>query len=465
MAGPMYHVGAFDLPGIGTWWVGGSLVILPRFDVPDLLAAIERERPTNVWLAPAMVNATLTAIASPRARQPQHREHPVHHRRRGEDAGDADRAGARGFPNARFADAYGLTETVSGDTFNDQAHTLSKIGSVGKPVVNLDVRISAPTTPGRAGRPGRDLAARTQGGVRLLEEPGRHRGGVHGGRLVPHRGHRPPRRGRVPLHRRPQEGHDRLRRRERRHVRGGARLYEARRSSRPPWSPCPTRAGARCRARSLCCQPGRRSRAGADRALPVAAGRLQDAEVGRVPRRAAAQPVGQGAQARAARDHQRGRKGNHVQATQPSGPAAGAPELPTESLLEAYGRMTLIRVFEERVSELYRTARYPASCTCRSARRRPRSAAAGRWPDRRDHLQPPGPRPLPGQGPRPRADDGRAAGPGHRDEQRPGRVDAHRRPGPGHLRRQRDRRRGRADRRGRGHRREAARAGQGEGGG
>jgi len=29
MAGPMYHVGAFDLPGISTWWVGGSLVILP----------------------------------------------------------------------------------------------------------------------------------------------------------------------------------------------------------------------------------------------------------------------------------------------------------------------------------------------------------------------------------------------------------------------------------------------------
>ena len=27
MAGPMYHVGAFDLPGIGTWWVGGSLIV------------------------------------------------------------------------------------------------------------------------------------------------------------------------------------------------------------------------------------------------------------------------------------------------------------------------------------------------------------------------------------------------------------------------------------------------------
>src|ERR1019366_1438860 len=40
-------------------------------------------------------------------------------------------------------------------------------------------------------------------------------------------------------------------------------------------------------------------------------------------------------------------------------PAAESPELPTESLLEAYGRMTLIRVFEERVSELYRNSEVP----------------------------------------------------------------------------------------------------------
>jgi acyl-CoA synthetase (AMP-forming)/AMP-acid ligase II len=156
MAGPMYHVGAFDLPGIGTWWVGGSLVILPRFDPPDLLATVERERPTNVWLAPAMVNATLSAIAqSP-------------------GLGNRSTASIRfitgggekmpvtlierllaAFPNARFADAYGLTETVSGDTFNDQAHTLSKIGSVGKPVVSLDVRIlgpdDGPAEPGAQG--------------------------------------------------------------------------------------------------------------------------------------------------------------------------------------------------------------------------------------------------------------------------------------------------------------------------
>jgi acyl-CoA synthetase (AMP-forming)/AMP-acid ligase II len=155
MVGPLYHVGAFDLPGIGTWWVGGSLLILPRFDVVELLDAIAREKPTNIWLAPAMVNAVL---GEPRR-------------------GEFDTASVRfvvgggekmplplierllaAFPNARFADAYGLTETVSGDTFNDQAHTLSKIGSVGKPVMFLDVAVVGPgDAPVDAGQPGEIL--------------------------------------------------------------------------------------------------------------------------------------------------------------------------------------------------------------------------------------------------------------------------------------------------------------------
>jgi acyl-CoA synthetase (AMP-forming)/AMP-acid ligase II len=45
------------------------------------------------------------------------------------------------FPGAWFADAYGLTETVSGDTFLDREHSLSKIGSVGRPVAHVELRI------------------------------------------------------------------------------------------------------------------------------------------------------------------------------------------------------------------------------------------------------------------------------------------------------------------------------------
>jgi 2-oxoisovalerate dehydrogenase E1 component len=49
-----------------------------------------------------------------------------------------------------------------------------------------------------------------------------------------------------------------------------------------------------------------------------------------------------------------------VQATSvPASEAPELPELPADSLLEAYRRMTLIRVFEERVSELYRNSEVP----------------------------------------------------------------------------------------------------------
>jgi fatty-acyl-CoA synthase len=156
MAGPMYHVGAYDLPGIGTWWVGGSLVIVPKFDVPELLATIERERPSNIWLAPAMVNGVLNGIAE----QPELGRFDTSSIRFITGGGEKtpvtliERLLAA-FPGARFADAYGLTETVSGDTFNDQAHAVSKIGSVGKPVINLDVRVVGPgdatAEPGQQG--------------------------------------------------------------------------------------------------------------------------------------------------------------------------------------------------------------------------------------------------------------------------------------------------------------------------
>ena len=45
------------------------------------------------------------------------------------------------FPSAWFADAYGLTETVSGDTFLDRESTVSKLGSVGRPCQYLELDI------------------------------------------------------------------------------------------------------------------------------------------------------------------------------------------------------------------------------------------------------------------------------------------------------------------------------------
>ena len=47
----------------------------------------------------------------------------------------------RTFPSAWFADAYGLTETVSGDTFLDRDSIIAKLGSVGRPCLYLELDI------------------------------------------------------------------------------------------------------------------------------------------------------------------------------------------------------------------------------------------------------------------------------------------------------------------------------------
>ena len=47
----------------------------------------------------------------------------------------------RTFPSAWFADAYGLTETVSGDTFLDRDSIVRKLGSVGRPCLYVELDI------------------------------------------------------------------------------------------------------------------------------------------------------------------------------------------------------------------------------------------------------------------------------------------------------------------------------------
>lgn len=56
ICGPLYHVGGLDLPGLATWHVGGSITLVRKFDAEQVVNVIEHERPSVVWLAPAMMN-------------------------------------------------------------------------------------------------------------------------------------------------------------------------------------------------------------------------------------------------------------------------------------------------------------------------------------------------------------------------------------------------------------------------
>ncbi|MGW2048859.1 acyl-CoA synthetase [Streptomyces sp. NPDC001858] len=138
VCGPLYHVGGLDMPALGVLYAGGSVVLQRKFDPVGALRAIQEHRVTNAWLAPAMVNAVLEV--------PDRDAYDTSSVRFILGGGEKTpepvlRRIMNAFPNAWFADAYGLTETVSGDTFLDREHALSKLGSVGRPVPHTRVRI------------------------------------------------------------------------------------------------------------------------------------------------------------------------------------------------------------------------------------------------------------------------------------------------------------------------------------
>src|SRR3954452_21815967 len=136
--GPLYHVGALDLVTTTMVAVGATTVVHTTFDAEQVVDEIERSRVTTIWAAPAMVRAVLDVpgieardLSSVRVIIAGGEKMPIP---------TIERIRAT-FPSAWFADAYGLTETVSGDTFLDRDHTVSKLGSVGRPCQYLELDI------------------------------------------------------------------------------------------------------------------------------------------------------------------------------------------------------------------------------------------------------------------------------------------------------------------------------------
>ena len=139
MVGPLYHVGACDLPGMAVHAAGGTLVVLRDFDARLVVDTIARERITGIWSAPVMTNAVL---ALDRTTLPDLSS--LQWCIAGGERTPESRIREFGtvFPCARYVDAYGMTETVSGDTLMEPGREIEKIGSVGRPVsmVELEIR-------------------------------------------------------------------------------------------------------------------------------------------------------------------------------------------------------------------------------------------------------------------------------------------------------------------------------------
>jgi fatty-acyl-CoA synthase len=138
IVGPLYHVGALDLPGIAVLWHGGMLSIQRNFDAEQALAAIEAEKLNAAWFAPVMTTAMLSC--------PNRYRYDVSSLRWAIGGGEKTpeqriRAFSEFFKNARYIDAYGLTETCGGDTFMEAGREIDKIGSTGRAIAHVEIEI------------------------------------------------------------------------------------------------------------------------------------------------------------------------------------------------------------------------------------------------------------------------------------------------------------------------------------
>jgi fatty-acyl-CoA synthase len=138
VVGPLYHVGAFDCGGVAVFMMGGMMLVLRNFEPDQVLAAIERERLTCSWMAPIMIGRIFSCQSKQRydvssfswcigggEKTPENRI----------------RIFSELFTNARYIDAYGLTETCGGDTFMERGMEFAKIGSTGRAVAHAEISI------------------------------------------------------------------------------------------------------------------------------------------------------------------------------------------------------------------------------------------------------------------------------------------------------------------------------------
>lgn len=133
---PLFHIAGLNVTIFTTWMRGGQLVLHRNFDAQQTIADIEKHGVTSMFGVPAMYNAI--------AQQP--------------DFADADLSsmrvaicGGAPVPEAllqTYADrgigmlqGYGLTETSPAAIFLVAEHSLSKLGSCGKPPLYIEAKL------------------------------------------------------------------------------------------------------------------------------------------------------------------------------------------------------------------------------------------------------------------------------------------------------------------------------------
>jgi acyl-CoA synthetase (AMP-forming)/AMP-acid ligase II len=133
---PLYHIGAQDLPGTRVFAVGGTMVIMRRFDVEGVLRQIQESRITGMVLVSTMIHMLVDL--------PTRMDFDTSSLRWmifGQVPENMLLEVRKIFPHAAIKNSYGLTEVCSMATTIDDDNQRRFPLSPGRPVATLQMRI------------------------------------------------------------------------------------------------------------------------------------------------------------------------------------------------------------------------------------------------------------------------------------------------------------------------------------
>lgn len=135
ISSPLYHVAAWDSPGVGILFHGGTLVVMRKFDAELALRLVEEHRVTGGIFVQAILHGL--RAASDGSRDLSSLCWIIF----GAAAGELYREVQEMLPTTRLVQAYGMTEACSCIAYIDPAHATSKKGSVGTAVPFVEYRV------------------------------------------------------------------------------------------------------------------------------------------------------------------------------------------------------------------------------------------------------------------------------------------------------------------------------------
>jgi fatty-acyl-CoA synthase len=133
---PMFHIGALGLSVLPVLYAGGTVVTVRAFDPPRALELIEKHRVTSQFMVPAMW-AALSQV-------PDFDSHDLSSVRWALCGGAPCPLPVIEFYQQRgwrFLEGFGMTETSPSVLVLEEDFVVSHAGSVGRPVMHVDVRI------------------------------------------------------------------------------------------------------------------------------------------------------------------------------------------------------------------------------------------------------------------------------------------------------------------------------------